>query len=784
MAGVAGQNGGGEVPQWWAERNNKQAERLLKLFSAPAKSISKAAGGIPATGVGGDHPPPQGPFVHLLFQPFVWPHDSETHLNSDADKWMDEANAFDDSGDDVRQAANGVLDGGSWVGKGADAAREAYKEAAAIKYHQADISRVASGLFRRASSDVGMTKRLMGKESDAAHKEIQAFLRSGSGQSLAQVAVILGVHRTAIQGYSSDLQGFVTQYTTQFTNHFKEGGPGGPKVKQAGNDQTRDSSTDDPQGPPSPGPPGSPNGNGAGQGRAPSSGDPGGTAPPAPGGPFRAPATGDPFKESPRPSHNPLTSLLNGGLPSLPSMPGGGSGGGGLPMGPLQGLMGGFGGMPGGMSPPTGLSAPGLQGSPMPSLGMDFGRGLAAGAAAAGAVPPAAQAPMTPLAAPIESAPTSAAPAAAAVPTGPQAATASSPVQAPAGGMPAGGMTSYGSVLPPQGAPAPAPGGAAPAAPSVPAETGGGAPGAGAGAGLMPVASRRETAVVRRAEGEKDLEQAKMLVAELAGAASVTDPGLDWAVAVGRNSSGMPTYWVATNDGTAYIPPGVFLRKTMPIAGGHSEEFDTRWFGWVNPADKAVRAARACGDSVSAVATSWAMPSELLSEHPAPEVATGVKPDLGPDNAAAQLSPSRAHRLQTVDAALYADLVAADESTVRAHCRELIRQLAFGVPGEDLSPVAQSVAQALIAQRWPKPQEWTLLAEEHADASVIMVAQRPGLDGLENPDQTLSYTRAFVRCRQLEALLCWERHGSDLLNVVYAAWVAGIRAPLKDLALR
>lgn len=779
MATITGQNGA-EIPQWWADRNNKQAERLLKLFGGPAKSISKVASGVPHVGVGGDHPKPQGPFVHLLFQPFVWPQDSETHLNSDADKWMDEANAFDDSGDDVRQAANGVLDGGSWVGKGADAAREAYKEAAAIKYHQADISRVASGLFKRASNDVGMTKRLMGKESDAAHKEIQTFLRSGSGQSLAQVAVILGVHRTAIQGYSSDLQGFVTQYTTQFTSHFKEGGPGeGPRFRQAGHDGTGTSpSTDGP----SPGAtdPADPNGlpvpKGGGLGTKPSTGGPGpGQTLPGPGGLSTLPSTDG---GGPRPSHNPLTSLLNGGLPSLPSMPGGGSGG-GLPMGPLQGLMGGFGGLPGGMAPPTGLSAPGLQGSPMPSLGMDFGRGLAAGASAAGAVPPAT--PMTSLAAPIETAPTSAAPAAAPVPTAPPAA-ASAPVQAPAAGMPPGGMTSYGSVLPPQGAAAPPQGGAAPAAPSVPAETGGGS--SGPGAGLMPVAGRRETAVVRRDMAESDLEQAKRLVAELAGAASVTDPGLDWAVAVGRNTSGMPTYWVATNDGTTYLPPGVFLRKTMPIAGGHGEEFDTRWFGWVNPADKAVRAARACGDNVSAVATSWAMPSDFLSEHPAPELATGVKPDLGPDNAAAELSPSRAHRLQTVDAALYADLVAADESTVREHCRELIRQLAFGVPGEDLSPVAQSVAQALIAQRWPKPQEWALLAEEHEDASVITVAQRPGLDGLENPDQTLSYTRAFVRCRQLEALLCWERHGGDLLNVVYAAWVAGIRAPLKDLALR
>jgi hypothetical protein len=129
-------------------------------------------------------------------------------------------------------------------------------------------------------------------------------------------------------------------------------------------------------------------------------------------------------------------------------------------------------------------------------------------------------------------------------------------------------------------------------------------------------------------------------------------------------------------------------------------------------------------------------------------------------------------------------LVAADDSVVRDYCRELLRQLAFGIPGEELSPVAQSVADALVAQRWPTAQEWALLGEEHEDALVQMVAQRPGLNGVENPDQVVSYTREFVKCRQLEALLCWERHGGDLLNVVYAAWVAGVRAPLKDPVLR
>lgn len=152
---------------------------------------------------------------------------------------------------------------------------------------------------------------------------------------------------------------------------------------------------------------------------------------------------------------------------------------------------------------------------------------------------------------------------------------------------------------------------------------------------------------------------------------------------------------------------------------------------------------------------------------------------------AMDLGASRAHRLQTVDAALYADLVAADESVVRDYCRELVRQLVFGIPGEELSRVAQAVGHALVAQRWPTDQEWALLGEEHEDALVMMACQRPGLDGLENPAQTVSYTREFVRCRQLEALLCWERHGEDgLLDVVYAAWVAGIRAPLKDTVHR
>ena len=118
---------------------------------------------------------------------------------------------------------------------------------------------------------------------------------------------------------------------------------------------------------------------------------------------------------------------------------------------------------------------------------------------------------------------------------------------------------------------------------------------------------------------------------------------------------------------------------------------------------------------------------------------------------------------------------------MRDYCRELTRRVAYGGNGDELSSVALSVAHALVAQRWPKREEWAALGAEYDTALVLMGAQRPGLNGVEDPDQMISYAKLFVNCRRLEALLCWERYGGDLTNVVYAAWVAGVRAPLNQL---
>ena len=111
---------------------------------------------------------------------------------------------------------------------------------------------------------------------------------------------------------------------------------------------------------------------------------------------------------------------------------------------------------------------------------------------------------------------------------------------------------------------------------------------------------------------------------------------------------------------------------------------------------------------------------------------------VGLDSPAAELLPSRSHRLQTVDAALYNDLKGAGESVVQDYCRELLRRSVFCAAGDELPAVAQSVAEVLVAQRWPKAEEWAALGTEYNNAVLMMGAQRPGLNGVEDRDQMMS----------------------------------------------
>jgi hypothetical protein len=269
-----------------------------------------------------------------------------------------------------------------------------------------------------------------------------------------------------------------------------------------------------------------------------------------------------------------------------------------------------------------------------------------------------------------------------------------------------------------------------------------------------------------------DLENARTAVADLAAASSVVFPGLDWAVAVARGNTGVPDLWACSNEGACFIPAGVFLSRTMPVAAHFDADFDDRWYGWFNPAERVVRAVRAMGYAVSAVATSWSLASDLVDEA-TPDVAIGVAPSSAPQEAgAAALTRDRSHRLETVNPGLYREL-AADEDAADAYARYLIQHAVYG--GPELSSTAQAVGRLVVGRQWPTEAQWDALQDEYTFDTLMAGSQRPGLQGFDTPHQLVMYRADFERCRRLETLLCWREESPA--DVAYAAAMAGIATP-------
>ena len=358
-------------------------------------------------------------------------------------------------------------------------------------------------------------------------------------------------------------------------------------------------------------------------------------------------------------------------------------------------------------------------------------------------------------------------------PTAPSAA-------APAGGAPSSPMTPYSSVLPPSTATpstatSPSAGPMNTAGPAAAAAGAGGA----AAAGFVPALHNSRPNRVSRDVSLSDLELARTAVADLAAASSVAYPVLQWAVAVGRGASGVPELWVSTNEGNGYIPPGVFLPRAMALAARFDPDFDCRWFGWTHPGETAVRAIQARGDVVSAVATTWPHDSELVREA-TPDVAIAVVPGGSPaESAAATLIRSRSHRLETIDPGLFQDIERSDEASVESFALLVTQEAAFNA-GPELSGVAESVARTILSRRWPTEADWSALRIEYDGAVLMASAQRPGLFGVEDPTQLVTYQGEYIQCRRIEALLAWQQ--GSLADVIYAARCAGVLIPMSAVA--
>ena len=230
---------------------------------------------------------------------------------------------------------------------------------------------------------------------------------------------------------------------------------------------------------------------------------------------------------------------------------------------------------------------------------------------------------------------------------------------------------------------------------------------------------------------------------------------------------------MTTNEGAGYIPSGVHLPRSMPLAAGFDPDFDIRWFGWFNPAETALRAVQVHGGSVSAIATTWAHDSEEVRCATA-DVAIGVTPAGTPADAeSASLTRGRSHRLETVAPGIFQAMDRAVPVDAEAYARQMTQQVVFS--GLEMSPAAQSVARAVVAHRWPAAEEWARLRAEYESARLMAGSQRPGLLGIEEPVQRAAYQRDFIECRRAETLLCWQ--SGNPADVVYAAITSGVAAP-------
>lgn len=776
------------APKQYSDTAQEQMGQLLKRFIAAKPS--KPDSFVPGCGMsgGGDVQLQPGLYTASLVGPDVWPTESETELAAAADRLAQLASDHTTASAEAKSQSDQVFSNSWTAGDGAEAAQAHYWSEHQAHEHLIDVLTTGSAGMRRLGEDVGRTKRLIREAHDTAHREIEAVLKSNNlVVGIAAVAPILTTYRTQINAHAAELRGFVTTETQSLTNKF--GAPESP-----GKDPGKGIGGDDWSGGKEKPVEGSGDGSTGGLGRDPYSPSGGGgtkTGGHSQPSDMSKGLAGAPWSPAAGTPSSPASPKMPS-LPSAPSAPGGGasplSGAASGGMGPMSGLLGGA--NPAGMAGNVGSPASSVQGQSSQAMraafGGDFGRGLAAASNAAGSMPvtpaqPVPQTPASPLAAPMGSASPAAAPATMSAPAAP--AVSSAPVGAggpmgvpAAGGGPGGQMTSYGSVLPPAGgagAPPAMGGGAVPPPPpgAVPPPSAG-APGA---TGLLPVGGGSGGGGrLGRDISMTDLESARKVVADLAAASSAVYPGLEWAVGVARGVSGQPELWIATNEGAGYVPAGVFVPRSMPLAARFDSTFDARWFGWFNPAETVLRAIQARGDAVSAVASTFMSRSDLVDESVA-DVAVGVPAAGGPDEAeASRLVRSRSHRLETVAPGLYLDLTGGDPGAVDAYVRHVTQQAVFNC-GPELSPAAQAVARAVVAGRWPASGEWSALRDEYSSARLMAGSQRPGVIGIEDPQQSVAYQRDFAECRRLEVLTCWE--SGTPADVVYAAWCAGVPTP-------
>ena len=498
------------------------------------------------------------------------------------------------------------------------------------------------------------------------------------------------------------------------------------------------------------------------------------------------------------------------GTPSMPSAGSSGLGSGGLnmPSTPAASAPAGLGGggLPSqGLSSPAGLGGSGLSGGggpgPMASSS-DFSRGLNAGLGG----------PAAPFAAPVSPPPSTAAgsagpagglssapPPVAAAAGGPAAAgpaVAPGPAMGPgsavgASGVPAGPLPPFGSDVPRTAAStaaavSPAAGPPAPAGPAA----GGGSTGqvaplppgvVGSGVGASAGAA---TEGVRSSLPDPLLDSASQLVYQLLHDSRMY-PYMDWCVGVFRTSSGIETV-IVNSEGSGYIPTGVFVPRSARMLfadGGLPQEFRARWFSWANPAETMLAYAELVAEhrrdidlwalAVSTECGGSSMPARSVIQH-FEDCSRSLSP-IAEHTPASQLDDTHAHRLETMDRALYSRLTGFGDGPLpdrseawrtTAAAAQLALDRAGAILDLAVPPVIREVFDRLGAGLPVSHDRWGKLLSEANLAAGKASGLRPGWfdsNGVASP-----YVRAcHDLARLMELLLLWNPDNSQDGTVKY-----------------
>ncbi|KMO69787.1 hypothetical protein MCHLDSM_05899 [Mycolicibacterium chlorophenolicum] len=276
-------------------------------------------------------------------------------------------------------------------------------------------------------------------------------------------------------------------------------------------------------------------------------------------------------------------------------------------------------------------------------------------------------------------------------------------------------------------------------------------------------------------------------------------PYMDWCVGIFRTSSGIETL-IVNSEGAGYIPAGVFVPRSARMVfadGGLSPQFRARWFSWANPAETMLAYAQLAAEhredielwalAVSTDDGGSSMPARAMIEH-YEDCSRSLSPlsDVVPTS---QLDDTHAHRLETLDRALYSRLTGfgdgplpdrseAWRTTISAAQKALAR--AGSIPDFAVAPAIREVLD-LLSHGLPVPaRRWQELEAAHIGALMSGAGLRPGRLGSDS-GTTAHVLAHHDLARLIELLLLWRLDSTAYPEIAYLAsqiqlspWMAGV----------